>query len=42
MSLLFTVKQDDYEKLVLNENISVIGYMTGSGGREKIINERRK
>jgi thiamine-monophosphate kinase len=26
--LLFTLKQDDYEKLVLNEEISVIGYMT--------------
>lgn len=26
--LLFTLKQEDYEKLVLNEEISVIGYMT--------------
>lgn len=26
--LLFTLKQDDYDKLVLNEEISVIGYMT--------------
>lgn len=26
--LLFTVTQNDYEKLVLNEQISVIGYMT--------------
>ena len=26
--LLFTVKQEDHEKLVLNEEISVIGYMT--------------
>ncbi|MBI3718249.1 MAG: thiamine-phosphate kinase [Sphingobacteriales bacterium] len=26
--LLFTVQQSDYEKLVLNENISVIGYIT--------------
>lgn len=26
--LLFTVSQDDYDKLVLNENISVVGYMT--------------
>jgi thiamine-monophosphate kinase len=26
--LLFTLKQDDYDKLVLNEQISVIGYMT--------------
>jgi thiamine-monophosphate kinase len=26
--LLFTIPQSDYEKLVLNEEISVIGYMT--------------
>lgn len=26
--LLFTIRQDDYEKMVLNEQISVIGYMT--------------
>jgi thiamine-monophosphate kinase len=26
--LLFTLQQDDYDKLVLNEQISVIGYMT--------------
>jgi thiamine-monophosphate kinase len=26
--LLFTIKQEDYDKLVLNEQISVIGYMT--------------
>jgi len=26
--LLFTLRQDDYNKLVLNENISVIGYVT--------------
>ncbi len=26
--LLFTVKQEDYEKLSKNNNISVIGYMT--------------
>lgn len=26
--LLFTIRQEDYDKLVLNENISVIGYMT--------------
>jgi len=26
--LLFTIKQTDYDKLVLNEQISVIGYMT--------------
>jgi thiamine-monophosphate kinase len=26
--LLFTIRQEDHEKLVLNENISVVGYMT--------------
>jgi thiamine-monophosphate kinase len=26
--LLFTIQQSDYEKMVLNENISVIGYIT--------------
>jgi len=26
--LLFTIKQDDYEKITLNEQISVIGYIT--------------
>ena len=26
--LLFTMKQEDYDKIVLNENISVIGYIT--------------
>jgi thiamine-monophosphate kinase len=26
--LLFTVSQADYEKLILNEQISVVGYMT--------------
>jgi len=26
--LLFTVKQEDYDKLALNENISVVGYIT--------------
>ncbi len=26
--LLFTLKQEDYEKITLNENISPIGYMT--------------
>lgn len=35
--LLFTVTQSDYEKLVLNEQISVIGYMTEPGEGKKII-----
>ncbi|OQY96816.1 MAG: thiamine-phosphate kinase [Sphingobacteriales bacterium UTBCD1] len=26
--LLFTLRQEDYDKIVLNENISVVGYMT--------------
>jgi thiamine-monophosphate kinase len=26
--MVFTIKQDDYEKLTLNEQISVIGYVT--------------
>jgi thiamine-monophosphate kinase len=29
--LLFTLSQSDYEKIVLNEQISVIGYMTEAG-----------
>jgi thiamine-monophosphate kinase len=35
--LLFTVRQEDYEKLVLNENISVIGYMTDPQEGQKIL-----
>jgi len=35
--LLFTVKPDDFDKLVLNENISVIGYMTGPEDGSKIL-----
>ena len=35
--LLFTVPQQDYDKLVLNEQISVIGYMTGPEQGAKII-----
>lgn len=35
--LLFTVPQDDYDKLVLNEQISVIGYMTEQENGSKII-----
>ena len=26
--LLFTMKQDDYDKITLNEQISVVGYIT--------------
>jgi thiamine-monophosphate kinase len=35
--LLFTISQSDYEKLVLNEQISVIGYMTEEAEGTKII-----
>jgi thiamine-monophosphate kinase len=35
--LLFTVSQQDYDKLVLNEQISVIGYMTEPEKGKKII-----
>jgi len=35
--LLFTISQHDYEKLVLNEQISVIGYMTDESEGRKII-----
>lgn len=34
--LLFTIKQDDFDKLVLNENISVIGYMTNPEEGKKL------
>lgn len=34
--LLFTIKQDDYEKLTLNEQISVIGYITEAEQGAKI------
>jgi thiamine-monophosphate kinase len=35
--LLFTIHQSDYDKLVLNEEISVIGYMTDAADGAKII-----
>jgi thiamine-monophosphate kinase len=35
--LLFTLSQSEYDKLVLNEQISVIGYMTDAGEGKKII-----
>jgi thiamine-monophosphate kinase len=35
--LLFTVRQEEYEKLVLNENISVMGYMTDIQEGKKIL-----
>lgn len=35
--LIFTIPQSDYEKLVINEDISVIGYMTEPGQEPHII-----
>src|ERR1700759_5657465 len=35
--LLFTLSQSDYDKLVLNEQISVIGYMTEASEGQHII-----
>ncbi len=35
--LLFTIRPEDYDKLVLNENISVIGYMTDPEEGKKIL-----
>ncbi len=35
--LLFTISQSDYQKLVLNEQISVIGYMTEEAEGNRII-----
>lgn len=35
--LIFTLKQEDYDKIVLNEEISVVGYMTDADEGMKII-----
>jgi thiamine-monophosphate kinase len=35
--LLFTIRPEDYDKLILNENISVIGYMTDPEDGKKIL-----
>lgn len=35
--LLFTIRQSDYDKIVLSEQISVIGYMTDAADGAKII-----
>ena len=40
--LLFTITQSDYDKLVLNEQISVVGYMTESGAGNNHHHKRRK
>jgi len=35
--LLFTIKQSDYDKMVLNEEVSVIGYITEPEAKATII-----
>ncbi len=35
--LLFTIRQEDFDKIVLNEKISVIGYMTDAEEGKKIL-----
>jgi thiamine-monophosphate kinase len=35
--LIFTLKQSDYDKITLNEEISVIGYMTPPEEGKKLI-----
>ncbi len=35
--LLFTIRQEDYEKVARNNNISVIGYITGKNEGEKLL-----
>lgn len=37
--LIFTAKQDDYDKLVLNDNISIIGYMAELDEGRKLISK---
>lgn len=37
--LVFTAKQDDYDKLVLNDNISIVGYMTDLDEGRKLISK---
>lgn len=32
--LLFTLRQEDHDKIILNEQISVIGYITEAGGKD--------
>ena len=37
--LIFTVKQDDYDKIILNDNISIIGYMADIEEGRKFISK---
>ena len=37
--LIFTAKQDDYDKLLLNDNVSIIGYMTDIDEGRKFISK---
>ena len=39
MNLIFTAKQDDYDKIILNENISIIGYMAELEEGRKLISK---
>ncbi len=38
--LLFTVKQDDYDKIRLSEKISVVGYITAASEGKKIVTRK--
>lgn len=40
--LLFTIKQDDYEKIVLSEQVSVIGYITDAEEKAAMISKAGK
>lgn len=37
--LIFTVKQEDYDKIILNEDISIIGYITEAESGKKFISK---
>lgn len=37
--LVFTVKQDDYDKIIANDNISIVGYMTEPEEGKKFISK---
>ncbi|WP_153796003.1 thiamine-phosphate kinase [Foetidibacter luteolus] len=37
--LIFTIKQEDHDKIVLNEQVSVIGYMTDSADGSKLLSK---
>ncbi len=37
--LIFTLKQEDHDKIILNEDISVIGYMTDAEEGTKFLSK---